>query len=394
MSGILNGIRVLDFGRYIAGPYCATILGDFGAEVIRIEQVGGADDRYLIPVAESGEGSMYLNLARNKKAITLNPTSDTGRKIVQQLVATADVVVVNLPPHALPPMGLDYDSLVKIKPDIILTMVSSFGSGGPSSHKLGFDGIAQAISGAVYRSGNPGQPTKTLCSYVDFGTATTAAMGTLAALIERQKSGKGQIVEGALLMTALMFFSQYLIEEDVCKYNRQAIGNRSPNAAPADIFRTKDGWITVQSIGQVIFGRWTKLLGREDLNDDPRFKDDISRGDNGETISAIMTSWCAQRSSEQALKELEEAKVPAAPVYTPQQAVDDPHVKALGLFERHEFPGSSKQIPLMQLPVRLSRTPAEIRTRPPVLSEHTDEILSDLGYSSEEIARLRDQKVI
>ena len=174
MAGVLEGVRVLDFGRYIAGPYCACLLGDMGADVIRVEKTHGSEDRWVAPIAEGGEGGLFMQVNRNKRGLTLNPMKPEGRDVVRRLAATADVVVANLPDPALTAMGLDYTSLAAVKPDIILTSVSAFGAGGPSSEKVGFDGIGQAMSGAMYLSGRPGEPTKSYVPYVDFTTALSA----------------------------------------------------------------------------------------------------------------------------------------------------------------------------------------------------------------------------
>jgi len=196
VPGVLDGIRVLDFGRYIAGPFCAALLGDLGAEVIRIERIGGGEDRFFIPVGageadnpQPGGGAMFLAMNRNKRGMTLDPAAPQGREVVKKLAATADVVVANLPPAVLRSLGLDLDSLRQVKPDIILTTVTGFGAGGPLSHKHGFDGIGQAMSGGVYLSGTPEQPIAFKVPWVDFGTACLSAFGTMAALLERGKSG-------------------------------------------------------------------------------------------------------------------------------------------------------------------------------------------------------------
>jgi crotonobetainyl-CoA:carnitine CoA-transferase CaiB-like acyl-CoA transferase len=202
---VLSGVRVLDFGRYIAGPYCAALLADLGADVIRIERIGGGEDRWVTPVGPDGVGAMYLAMNRNKRAMTLNPAAPAGREVVRQLVATADVVVANLPPDVLRSLALDLDSLRRVKPDIILTTVTAFGAGGPWSHKHGFDGIGQVMCGSAYLTGTPDQPLRAAVAWVDFGTASLAAFGTLAALRARDKTGQGQKVEGALLRTAVAF---------------------------------------------------------------------------------------------------------------------------------------------------------------------------------------------
>ncbi|MBV8776363.1 MAG: CoA transferase, partial [Alphaproteobacteria bacterium] len=198
---VLDGIRVLDFGRYIAGPFCAALLGDLGADVIRIERVGGGEDRGMIPVGAGpgGGGAMYIAMNRNKRGMTLDPAAPKGREIVKKLVATADVVVANLPPRVLRSLALDLDSLRQTRPDIILTTVTGFGAGGRMSQKHGFDGIGQAMSGAAYLSGMPDQPIALKVPWVDFGTASLSAFGTMAALMQRGKTGQGQKVEGALL---------------------------------------------------------------------------------------------------------------------------------------------------------------------------------------------------
>ena len=394
MSKILQGIRVLDFGRYIAGPYCATLLGDMGAEVIRIEKVDGSEDRYLSPVTENGDGALFLQLARNKQSMTLNPMKPEGREIVKKLVATADVVVANLPPDTLRAMGLDYDSLSAVRPDIILTMISAFGQGGPYANRVGFDGLGQAMSGCMYLTGTPEQPVRAWGPWVDFGTASLSAFGTMAALYERAKSGKGQIVEGSLFNTALTIMNGTLIEQHAIKPDRVASLNRAQTAAPADTFRTRDGWVLVQSVGGPLFKRWADLMGEDHWLDDPRFKDDISRGDNGHLISERLARWCAERTSEEVLAEMEAARLPAGPVLSPQEVLEDPHIAARGIFQATEYPGLNGSAPLMKTPVELSETPGEIRERPPTLGEHTDRIMRELGYGDEDIDALRAKRVI
>lgn len=394
MTQVLKGIRVLDFGRYIAGPFCGTLLADMGAEVIRIEKVDGSEDRFLTPISETGEGGTFMQLARNKLGMTLNPMKPEGREIVKKLVATADVVIANLPPDTLKTMGLDYDSLKAVKPDIILTMISAFGRGGPYSNRVGFDGLGQAMSGAMYLSGTPEQPVKAWPPFVDFGTASFAAFGTLAALYEKQKTGKGQVVEGSLFNTALTLMNGTAIEQSALQIDRVASLNRGQAAAPSDTFKCSDGWVLVQSVGGPLFERWTALMGEPHWLEDERFKDDISRGENSELISERMAKWCAERTSAEALAAMEEVRLPAGPVLSPQQVLEDPHIAAKGLFQPVDYPGMKKPAPLMRTPVELSETPGEIRHRAPTLGEHTDSLMRELGYSETEIEQLHAQRVI
>ena len=394
MSKVLEGIRVLDFGRYIAGPFCATLLGDMGAEVIRIEKVDGSEDRYLSPINENGDGAMFMQIGRNKKSVTLNPMKPEGREIVKKLVATADVVVANLPPDTLKTMGLDYKSLTAIKPDIILTMISAFGTGGPYANRVGFDGLGQAMSGNMFMSGTPDQPVKAYGPFIDFGTASFSAFGTLAALYQRQKTGEGQIVEGSLFNTGLTIMNGTAIEQDAIQRNRVATLNRSQTSAPADTFKTKDGWVLVQSVGGPLFKRWANLMGEDRWLEDERFKDDITRGDNSAAISERLADWCADRTSQEVLDAMEEVRLPAGPVLSPQQVLEDPHIAAKGLFQPVEYPGLDKPAPVMRTPVELSETPGEIRSRAPTLGEHTGQIMEELGYSADEIAAFRENRIV
>ena len=394
MSEVLKGIRVLDFGRYIAGPFCATLLGDLGADVVRIEKVDGSEDRFLSPITEDGAGALFMQLARNKQSLTLNPMKPEGREVVKKLVATADVVVANLPPDTLETLGLDYESLTAIKPDIILTMISAFGRGGPYSNRVGFDGLGQAMSGNMYMSGTPDQPMKAYAPFIDFGTASLAAFGTMSALFERQKTGRGQIVEGSLFNTALTMMNGTVIEQSAIQRNRVATLNRSQTSAPADTFKTKDGWVLVQTVGGPLFKRWADLMGEDHWLNDDRFKTDISRGDNGEIISDRLATWCAERTSKEVLDEMEQARIPAGPVLSPKQVLEDPHIAEKGLFEPVDYPGLNDPAPLMKTPVELSKTPGEIRKRPPTLGEHTDEIMRELGFSQDQISDLREKRVV
>jgi len=250
------------------------------------------------------------------------------------------------------------------------------------------------MSGAVYLSGTPEQPIALKVPWVDFGTACLSAFGTMAALLERGKSGHGQKVEGALLRTAVAFANSVLIEQALTGVDRIAIENRGFNSAPADYFRTKDGWIVATVIGEPMFRRWCRMIGEEHWLADPRFADDQARGDNGQVISARMALWCAERTCAEALAALETASIVAGQVYSPQQALDDEHIRAAHLLEEREFPGLDRTVPLAPTPIELSETPGTYRRPAPLLSEHTDEILTSLGYGAAEIAELRAAKVV
>ncbi|MCX7363274.1 MAG: CoA transferase [Alphaproteobacteria bacterium] len=394
MPGVLDGIRVLDFGRYIAGPFCGTMLGDLGAEVIRIEKLEGSEDRWVTPVADGGEGAMFLQMGRNKLSLTLNPMKPAGREIVKKLVQNADVVIANLPYEDLQKMGIDYDTISAINPRIILATTSTFGSEGPYATRVGFDTIGQAMSGAMYLSGDGNVPTRMNAPFVDFGTALLNTVGVLAALMDRAKSGKGQKVETALLRTAINITNSHLIEQAMLGLDRVATLNRGFTAGPSDTFKCKDGWIYAMTIGQPLFVRWCKLMGDESLASDPRFKDDLARGDNGEALSATMQKWCDRRSVAEALAELEANRIPAGPVLSPQQALDDKHVQEAKFFHSMEYPGTAKPVPVLQEPVKLSRTPLTIRRRAPQLGEHTDQILRELGYEPAVIEQLRADRIV
>lgn len=393
---VLAGIRVLDFGRYVAGPYCATLLGYLGAEVIRVEKRDGSEDRFIAPVCAGGEGGVFFQTACNKKSLTLDPATPAGREVTRRLVKTADVVVANLPPASLASLGLDWPTLSALNPRIVLVTQTAFGDRGPYASRGGFDGVGQAMSGSMFITGTPGHPVKAAAPYVDYSTAVLSAFGALAALMERSLSGRGQHVQAALQATALAVFGSHLVEQGVTGINRVGTGNRVQTSAPSDVFATRDGHILTHVVGNGLFRRWARLMGdAERWTADPRFQSDQSRGDHSEEILARMRDWCAGRTTAEALVELEAAGLPAGPVYTPQQALDDPQAAAMGFFASiADYPGLPRPAPVPDLPLAFSRSPGGIESRPPLLGEHTDAILAELDYGAGEIAALRAQRVI
>ena len=393
-EGILAGIKVLDFGRYIAGPFCGALLGDYGAEVIRIERVDGSEDRFVTPVTDNQEGAMFLQLNRNKLGFTVNPTKEKGKEIVEKLVKNADVVIANLPEDTLFSMGLDYERLSSINPRIVLTSNTAFGTTGPYAKRVGFDGVAQAMSGAMDMTGDPDLPTKAYSPYVDFCSASLAAYGTLLALMEREKTGKGQRVQTSLLQSALTMTNSLVIEQELLKVDRVASQNRAQTSGPSDTFKTKDGWILVQTVGQPLFNRWVELVGVEEWLDDERFKDDLSRGNNSILISKKMAEWCSIRTNEEAMKALESSRIPVGEVLKAQDVMQDQHIKEKGFFVNTSYPGLEENLPIVGPAVELSANPGSIKLRAPLLGEHNKEIMMDLGYTVDEIETFKKDRII
>jgi crotonobetainyl-CoA:carnitine CoA-transferase CaiB-like acyl-CoA transferase len=388
-------VRVIDFGRFIAGPMCAAMLGDLGADVIRIERREGGDDRFQYLTGPEGDnGACFLQWNRNKRSLAMDPLAPGARPVLRRLLATADIVVANLPQDGLQQLGIDYSSLTAIRPDIILVHASAFGDHGPYKDRVGLDGIGQAMSGINYLSGFGDVPTKSYASWVDCSTAMLSAYGALAALLHRRATGHGQVVGTNLLRSALNVSSFVLTEQALTQRNRVASGNRSQSSGPADVVRTRDGWIMLQCVGQPLFRRWVRLMGEEHWLTDPRFLTDELRAANGALLSERSARWARDLTTDEALDQLAAARIPGGPVLSPQQALDHPQVRAGGYLQEVEYPGLPRPATLVRPGVELSASPASIRMRPPRIGEHTDAILGELGFTPAEIAELRRVRVL
>lgn len=374
----LAGIRVLDFGRYIAGPYCAALLADFGAEVIRIEKPGGSEDRYVMPVADNGDGALFIQMNRNKRGMAYDPTSEKGREITRRLVQTADIVIANLPDRTLERMGLSYAELSAARPEIILVTMSAYGSSGPWKDRVGFDSIGQAMCGAAYLSGTHESPARTQVSWVDFSTGVHCAYGALLALLQRQATGVGQQVQGTLLASAINGTNAQIIEQALAGRNRPPLGSDAAGAAPIGFFEARDGWLVCHVVGQPIFERLARLLGRDEWLNDPRFASDLLRGDNREPILTEVRNWCRSRSRDEAINQMSEANIPSGPVLSPADALHHEQVIESGIIQFVEYENLRSPAPVALAPVQLSLHAPEMR-RAPRLGEETEEILREIG---------------
>lgn len=391
---VLAGIRVLDFGRFIAAPWCSAILADMGADVIRVEKREGGEDRWVQAVTEGGAGATFLQCNRNKRSVTLDPTTPEGAEVTRRLLAEADVVVANMPDAAMRASGIDYESVRSVRPDVILASATAYGEGGPYSERIGFDGTGQVMSGAVYRQGLPEQPIRTVVPYADYATALSTALGVMMALYHRRGTGQGQHVETALLPTCLMMSNAMLIERDLLGVEKPRAANRGTSVAPCDLFEVEDGWVLLQIAGEPMFRRWCRLVGRNELIDDPRFANDDLRWEHGDFLNDLTQEWFAGRTRASAMEELLAAKLPAAPVTSPAEVLADPHVEQMGYLQHLEYPGAPSPVPITGTPFTLSATPGTIRRRAPLLGEHTDEVLTEVGYDASGIDDLRALGVI
>lgn len=398
MKAVLDDVRVLDFGRFIACPYCGMLLADMGAEVIRIERPGGEEDRTIGLLASNGQNLSYPSYARNKKGITLRiMKNEKGREVLADLVQHSDVVIHNFSPHAAKMMGLTYEELKALKSDIILTAISCFGSEGPYSNRQGFDFIAQAMSGSLALGGFADKPPiRAFMNPMDFGTALCATIGTLLALRHRDQTGEGQMVDLALLRTAISFNAPAIAEADVLGRLRPIIGNRAPYLGPTDLFRCKDGWVFIATIMDTLWRRLARAIGHGELINDPDLQNDLQRFENRHKVDPLVAEWCAERTVTDVTKIMAEARIPCGAYLGLDEVSQDPHVRATGMIEYTDLeePGLER-VPVCGIPMRLSKTPGRVRTRAPRVGEHNLEIYRDLlGYGEERISKLAAEGVI
>jgi crotonobetainyl-CoA:carnitine CoA-transferase CaiB-like acyl-CoA transferase len=390
-SPALSRYTVLDLTRVRAGPTAVRQLADWGADVIKIEMpTGDSDSGPGGPRA----GSDFQNLHRNKRSLTLNLKVAEGREIFFRLVERADVVVENYRPDVKERLGIGYDRLKEVNPRIVLASISGFGQDGPYSKRPGFDQIAQGMGGLMSITGLPGQgPVRVGIPVADLCAGLFAAQAILIALLEREASGEGQWVQTSLLQAQVFMLdfqaARWLVDREV---PRQA-GNNHPTSIPTGVFPTSDGHINVAVAGQAIWLRFLQAIGAPQLNDEEAYATPAERSRNRDALNAALTQILRQQPSAYWIETLNAAGVPCGPINSIDQVFADPQVRHLGL----AWPAPSHErgdIELVGQPIIMSRTPSRIRTPPPLMGEHSDEILRELGYDDERIAELREAEVI
>ena len=391
-SSALARFRILDFSRVRAGPTCVRQFADFGADVIKIESPPGVDPNETMGGPRHGPDMQ--NLHRNKRSITLNMKLPESRAVLERLVKSADVVVENYRPDVKFRLGIDYDALAKINPRIILASISGFGQDGPYATRPGFDQIAQGMSGIMSVTGAPGQgPMRVGAAVADVGAGLIAAIGILVALLEREKSGKGQWVQSSLLQAGLTLLDfqavRYLMKGDV----PPQVGNDHPTSMPTSAYTTADGYINVAASGDGMWTRLCKAIDREDLVAHKDFVTQELRAKNRKQLNQELNSALKKRRSNDWVELLNEAGVPSGPIYAMNEVFADPQVQHVGASVEVEHPKIGK-FRILDQAARLDRTPAAVVSATPELGEHTDEVLREVGFSDAEISQLRKKKVI
>ncbi|MBN9008630.1 MAG: CoA transferase [Rhizobiales bacterium] len=387
MSGPLTGIKVLDLSRFIAGPFCAQMLGDMGAEVIKVERPGGEDARHHEPFYK-GASVYTMIFNRNKRAITLSTRHKEARAILEKLVRRSDVLVENFRPGTLAEMGFGYERLHELNPRLVITSISGFGQTGPLAQRALFDAIAQAMSGLMSLTGK-GEPTLTGTFIADYVAGLHGVIGTLRALHHREKTGEGQVVDVASLDAMFSCLSTYPSAAAMLDMTPQRFGSRDPLTGPANVFKARDGHIYLHAGTNPLFPRLCKAMGQPDLARDPRYADVRDRMKNIEALEPIVGAWVAGCTVEEAGAALTAEGIPWGPVNTIADVVASPQIAAREMMLDVEHP-TLGTLKLPGIPVKLSATPGSVDKAPPLVGEDNDAVYGEvLGFSKEEIAKLR-----
>ena len=394
-GGALDGVTVLDNSQILAGPFCTMLLADMGANVIKVEKpTGGDDTRRMGPPFIKGESAAFLQMNRNKRSIVLDIRSDDGKAAFKKLVAKSDILIENSRPGSMIRNGLGWDDLKVINPALVYCSISGFGLTGPYGKRAGFDLVAQGMSGLMYANGHPNSPpSKVPVPVADLNAGMFALYGILAAYIHRLKTGEGQHLETSLLESALAYTvweSSIFWSEGIAV---EPAGSRHRLAAPYQALKTADGYFNIGAANQANWERFASAIGRDDLLEDERFASNAARMGSLDELEAELEKTTTQQPTSHWIAVLEEAGVPAGPIYNMEQAWSDPQVIARGMDVVLDHPTAGK-VHNIGNPVKMSLTPAQMKSAAPTLGQHTDEILEFAGYSVDEIRALRDKGVL
>ena len=393
----LADVRVVELGQLLAGPFCGQLLGDFGAEVIKLEDPDKGD-----PMRQWGREKPYgISLwwpvvARNKKSATCNLRTREGQELVRRLVARSDVLVENFRPGTLERWGLGPEQLWEVNPRLVVTRVTGYGQSGPYAPRAGFGSIGEAMGGIRYVTGEPDRaPSRAGISLGDALAATFAALGTLVALHARQRSGRGQVVDSAIYEAVLALMESLLPEWELAGYQRERTGSVLPNVAPSNVYPTADGdMILIAANQDSVFRRLTVVMGRPELADDERYATHGARGAHMAELDELVARWTATHQADELLPLLHEGGVPAGRIFRARDMFADPHFAAREAIVRVAHPELG-QVPMQNVFPRLSATPGRVRHPGPELGEHNDDVYRELlGLSDADLAKLADLGVI